>query len=164
MTLHEFLEKTGLADRTLRKYHEEGLVPQTGRDGRYGELQYLRVMAIPLLRGQGIRGSLALRSALDAMTIEALRDLVDGESESETPASEMGARVDEVGARGDETAAAVSPALARTTQTGASFTETHVHIKLRDGIVLDVRMPLDEEGQAIVQKIASMFGLNASFG
>jgi DNA-binding transcriptional MerR regulator len=157
MTLHEFLEKTGLADRTLRKYHQEGLVPQTGRDGRYGELHYLRAMAIPLLRGQGISGSHALKNALDEMSIEDLRELVTGESESDAPTSGTGAPPNVV-------AAPVSPMPAQTRQAGASFTETHVHIKLRDGIVLDVRMPLDEEGQAIVQKIASMFGFNASFG
>ena len=150
MTLHEFLEKTGLADRTLRKYHQEGLVPQTGRDGRYGELQYLRVMAIPLLRRDGISGSLALRNALDEMSIEELRQLVAGESESRAATA--------------ETPAAISPMPAETSPTGPSVVENHVHIRLRDGVVLDVRMPLDAEGQAIVQKVASMFGLNASFG
>ncbi|HEX8790681.1 MAG TPA: hypothetical protein VF765_07000 [Polyangiaceae bacterium] len=150
MTLHEFLAKTGLADRTLRQYHRQKLVPQTGRDGRYGELQYLRAMAIPLLRRDGIRGPVALRNALDEMSIEELRQLVSGDSEDGAPMAEM--------------RAAVSPMPAQTSRTGASITEDHVHIKLRDGIVLDVRMPLDAEGQAIVQKVASMFGLNASFG
>ncbi len=156
MTLHEFLEKTGLADRTLRKYHQEGLVPQTGRDGRYGELQYLRAMAIPLLRRDGISGSVALKNALDEMSIEQLRQLVEGESDGETATSETRAAA-------SITPAAVPPTPTQTAQTRASFSETHVHMKLRDGIVLDVRMPLDEEGQAIVRKVASMFGFDTSF-
>src|SRR5579883_3202792 len=149
MTLHEFLAKTGLADRTLRQYHKQGLVPQPGPDGRYGELHYLRVTAIPLLRAEGVSGPQALRNELDAMSVEELRRFVARESDGDTPTSETGAPV-------KVAPAALSPAPARTTQTGASFSETHVHLKLREGIVLDVRMPLDEEGQAIVQKVASM--------
>lgn len=156
MTLHEFLEKTGLADRTLRKYHQERLVPQTGPDGRYGELHYLRAMAIPLLRRDGISGSPALKNALDEMSIEQLRQIVEGESDGETVTGEARATA-------SVTPAAVPPTPPQTAQTRTSFGERHVHLKLRDGIVLDVRLPLDEEGQAIVRKVASMFGFDASF-
>jgi DNA-binding transcriptional MerR regulator len=156
MTLHAFLEKTGLADRTLRKYHKEGLVPQPGRDGLYGELHYLRVMAIPLLRADGVRGARDVKRALDDMSIEELRNFVEGDYESDTAVSGNDAPL-------TPAAAAVAPMAGHMTQTGVSFTETHVHIRLRDGIVLDVRMPLDQEGRALVQRIAQMCGFDASF-
>jgi DNA-binding transcriptional MerR regulator len=151
MTLHEFLEKAGLADRTLRSYHEQGLVPQPGSDGRYGEVHLLRVMAIPLLRGEGLHGATEVKRALDDMSLEALRRYVHGADDDDTLCPSRRA-----------TPPAATPAVAApaTPQTSAPPSERHVHIKLRDGIVLDVRLPLDKEGQAIVQKLASMFGFN----
>jgi DNA-binding transcriptional MerR regulator len=152
MTLHEFLEKAGLADRTLRSYHEQGLVPQPGSDGRYGEVHLLRVMAIPLLRGEGLHGATEVKRALDDMSLEALRRYVHGADDDDTLCPSRRA-----------TPPAATPAVtAPASRTGAPSSERHVHIKLRDGIVLDVRLPLDKEGQAMVQKIASMFGVNAS--
>ena len=157
MTLHEFLERAGLADRTLRLYHQQGLVPPAAADGHYGEVHWLRVMAVPLLRGQGIRGPGKLRRALDAMSIEDLRHLVAEDGEGDAFAGDDDAVFD---ATSGPVPALTTPAR----QTRASLGETHVHVTLKEGIVLDVRMPLDEEGQALVEKIASICGLRASFG
>jgi DNA-binding transcriptional MerR regulator len=156
MSPDQFLEKTGLADRTVRLYHQQGLLPPPGPGAQYDELHLLRVMAIPLLRGRGIRGPDRLRNALDEMSIQDLRRLVEGDEGS-----------DESSDVGDAPAGLTSVPVAffgeQAPQTGAPLSETHVHVKLRDGIVLDVRMPLDEEGEELVKRIVSLCGLNASF-
>jgi hypothetical protein len=156
MTLHEFLEKTGLADRTLRLYHQQGLVPQAGRDGRYGELHLLRVRALPLLRAKGIHGPDKLKGALDEMTIDDLRRFVEAEAGSDESTTVAVVSV-------DSTSAPVAALGGNVAEMSAVVSETHVHIRLRDGIVLDVRVPLDDEGQTLVRSIASLCGMNASF-
>jgi hypothetical protein len=156
MTPDEFLEKTGLADRTVRLYHQQGLLPQPGPGAQYGELHWLRVMAIPLLRGQGIRRADRLRNALDEMSIQDLRRLVEGVEGSDESA-------DVTDAPAGSTSVSTAAFGGQAPQTGAPVSETHVHVKLRDGIVLDLRMPLDEEGQEFVERIVSLCGLKASF-
>jgi len=156
MTLHEFLKKAGLADRTLRLYHRQGLVPQADGDGHYGELHLLRVSALPLLRAKGIRGPEKLADALNEMTVDDLRRFVEEEFDSDESMSAAGVSVDSSGAPVAVFDRNVAPMV-------AAVSENHVHIPLREGIVLDVRMPLDDEGQALVKSIASLCGMNASF-
>jgi len=161
MTLGEFLERMGLSDRTLRYWHERGLVPRPSmKEGLgYTDEHELRVLAVFELQKQGIRGIDELRARLDAMTDDEMRVLVDGEPVQEEehdtqpprepPTGPMNASLD---ARG--------PPLA---PEGRSLAERHLHVPLRPGLLLDIRLPIDDETQALVRSIGVLAGLNLSF-
>jgi DNA-binding transcriptional MerR regulator len=161
MTLDEFLAETGLPDRTLRHYHQHGVIPHPvpgAGDHGYGELHVLRALAVPRLRESGVRQLRDIAVWLDERSIEELRQFI--ESGSASPASVEPERAP--GPTKDAPIAAVVTIDVPTTHEGAGLGENHIHIPLRDGIVLDIRMPIDDEGLSLVRGIASLCGLNVS--
>ena len=162
MTLDDFLAETGLPDRTLRHYHQHGVMPMPvpgPGDHGYGELHVLRALAVPRLRERGVRQLRDIASWLDERSIEELRRFVESEPEIGS-ASEASVEPEEAPWPTKDAPIAVRDA--PTTPAGVGVGEDHVHIPLREGIVLDVRMPIDDEGLSLVRRIASLCGLNVS--
>jgi DNA-binding transcriptional MerR regulator len=185
MTLPEFLALTGVADRTMRHWTKLGLVPQPefglGTSGKgYTDAQVLRVKAIEGLRKSGVLKLDEVRRRLDAMSEAEMRAIAGLPEPIPAPvapvpapvvASETSlARRDDAMMRSDEAItrsdASIAPKDAPFVSIPASFglratpvVENHVRIALRDGVFLDVRVPIDGEGLALVQKIAAMCGV-----
>jgi Ca-activated chloride channel family protein len=161
MTLGEFLERMGLSDRTLRYWHERGLVPKPSlKEGvGYTDDHELRVFAIFELQKQGIRGIDELKARLGAMTNDEMRLLVDGEAVPEEEHDTQPPREPPTGPM-NASLEATGPSLV---PEGRSQAERHLHVPLRPGLLLDIRLPLDDETQALVRSIGVLAGLNLSF-
>lgn len=147
MLLHELLERTGLPERTLRHYTQQGLMPSpVGTDGDhgYGEEHVQRVLAIYRLQREGVRRLAAIAARLDAMTPEQLRRFaLEDEEDEEAPLATV----------------ASAPAAA---SAATAPRESWTHIELRAGLVLAVRAGASDEVRALVRSIGTLCGVDAS--
>lgn len=161
MTLDEFLERTGLSDRTLRHWHRQGLVPRPTfmGDGGYGDAHVTRVLAIFELQKQGVRRLDELTARLDAMTPDEQQRLVDEDEADEAEHDTQPPMEPPTGPMD----APLAPTGATITSKGAGVVQNYARITLRDGLVLEVRHPIDASTQALVRSIASLCGIDLSF-
>ena len=78
-SIQELCEKSGLPRRTIHFYSQQGILPSpsgAGLGARYGEAHLLRLLAIPLLRREGLRLD-DIRVKFENISRQELQELVE---------------------------------------------------------------------------------------
>ena len=86
-TIQELSELSGVPRRTIHFYTQQGVLPppqSAGLGARYSPLHLLRLQAVPVLRGQGLRLD-EIRQRLSGLDLEATRALLSSPGEQPAP-------------------------------------------------------------------------------
>jgi Ca-activated chloride channel family protein len=166
MTYDEFLEATGISDRTLRHYQKEGLVPSSLHpDGTvdWGDEHLLRVLAIRQLKEDGVHRLREMRARLDAMTLEELRQYVFPEEAPDSEPAPAPPVEAEPALPHAPPAAALPPPPVReiASAPATAIVEDWSRVRLRHGLELHLMRDAPDEARRLARAIVELCGVGS---